>query len=152
MSFYARAERYGKRKGYYCFMHNKGIIGSGDANEAIDSVNDRAVSMIKEFYRQNPVIRDAIDGRRSVEETIAEYTMHGDMVLPGTGSMETRRMNRHLRRAIGYMDPLDKNWPSWIVDPATKIEGMKERARKVDAYIKSYRCSISRLAEDGPKE
>jgi hypothetical protein len=103
----------------------------------LDGMDEVILKKMSRSYRNNMVVREAVNGKRSVKETAEEYTMHDDNILPGTTAVgrKMRRMNRYLRGATGIWDSLDA---PFLGSNERKIRRIRGRAAMVDEYIDAF--------------
>jgi hypothetical protein len=137
-SLYIALKRYADRKSELDSAYRADIDGSKIQYYAgLNRMTEDLLERMGRFYRNNMIVREAVNGKRSVRETAEEYTMHGDMVLPGTVFMEEklRRVNMYLRGATGIPDPLDT---PFFGSGERKIERIRGRAGIVDIYLNEF--------------
>jgi hypothetical protein len=108
---------------------------------SLGKMNEALLDRMGRYYRKNLVVRDAVNGKRSVREAVGEYTMHDDMVLPGTTAVGWKmwRANKNIRGVTGIRDPL--NSPILGSDER-KIERLRRRAELVDTYLGMFAGDI----------
>ncbi len=144
-SLYRSIIRYRNRENKIEKIYGDPVCFFPGHDTGMDDAKAGLVSSFRKAYRNNPVIRDAVNGRRSVSETAGQYTMGNDAVLPGTENRKMRQANMYLGMATGIINPLE---PSIFTSDSKKIKQMMERAKLVDDYISAYSGNIIASPED----
>ncbi|MBN1896162.1 MAG: hypothetical protein JW789_00355 [Candidatus Aenigmarchaeota archaeon] len=114
-------------------------------DSGMDDAKAELVSRFRKAYRSNPVIRDAVNGRRTISETACNYTMGDDAIFPGTKNRKMRQVNTYLMMATGINDPLE---PPVFISGSRKMSHLMARAKFVDDYLSAYSGNIVASPED----
>jgi len=136
MSLYRKTLREKRRFSALEKAYDDNAIGIEEYSSNIEDAQRRYLKKLMRFRKRNPVISDAFSGRRSVADTVREYSMHSDKVLPGAYTHKMRKVSRQLRRVLGMWEPLE---PPVFRKAETKIAMELKRAEFVDRMIMPYR-------------
>ncbi|MCD6496454.1 MAG: hypothetical protein J7K54_04230 [Candidatus Aenigmarchaeota archaeon] len=135
MSLYRKTVRYKRKISELQEAFENNEIDIKHYSSGLIEAEKEYIRTLLRYRERNRVVADAFSGYRSLVETVREYTMRYDFVLPGTCTRGTRKMNRHLRRVLGIINPLE---PQFFISNRDKIEREIERASVVDRYIDMY--------------
>ncbi len=124
-------------------------MGTPGYREDFNRVKEKFVKKLLRSYRKNDITRDAVEGIRSVYDTVRLYTHGDDYELHGKGTWKAEKRNRQLRRILGIRNPLE---PKLFVSDEKKIKEVLERARAVDEMIEMYRERVLRMYKEKKKE
>ncbi len=126
-------------------------IDSGGKMDGQDFLADSAelqsalLDEIQRHYIKNIIVRDHVNGYRSADETIEEYTMHDDMILPGTETKPMKNMSKYIGMITGVGRPLS---PPFLGSSRSKISRVRGRGKIVSMMLDKQKNKILALTTE----
>ncbi len=146
---YRHALRLNMQEKKYRDKHfDAGTLGKPEYKTDISEIEERFAKKLFRSYRTNGIMADAVNGKRSIHDTVRLYTHGDDYELHGKCTYKASRRNRQLRRILGIRNPLDH---STFISDRKKINNELLRASWIDSLINKYGDRVLKMDAENPK-